>query len=326
MMRITTVVSFLVCLLLLTLLLSGFNFTRSANAFPTLLDLQCIPGDGNIDLVWDDSFPGYWYMPNQIISGKKYPLKPFAEKTTTFRHTGLENGKEYCYIIDVVNDNGETISSSNQCCSSPYIDCSDDKLDRGCSLYLCYQIGNPLARRQFSGSGFENVIEQNGFIDSGGKLIANRSLNTSPSIINNSTFLPPRDITDLIPAACIHWENSTKQVTMIIPSNIPCEQYEDNYRGSWRVIVLTIGKNTALLGSLNTYPGGYPSLKSFCNTSASNDSLHSMISKQLKIRFTQKRYGNLLQNDFVVDVMSVKGLNSLVLAIVKWFLILLREV
>jgi hypothetical protein len=97
-------------------------------AAPAKVSLTATPGCGYVLLKWTDSDSAYQFEPCLVLDdGTIYPLEDFPlVGKYEYKHEGLTEGKEYCYVVVSRDKEANKISQSEKVCAKPIcnIDCT----------------------------------------------------------------------------------------------------------------------------------------------------------------------------------------------------------
>jgi hypothetical protein len=113
--------AFMKLLLVVTVAVSLIPVSGIVNAAPAQITLTATPGCGYVLLKWTDTNSAYQFEPRLVLDdGTTYPLEDFPlVGKYEYKHTGLETGKEYCYVIYSYDRNSNKKAESNKACATP---------------------------------------------------------------------------------------------------------------------------------------------------------------------------------------------------------------
>lgn len=151
------------------------------------------PGCKEITLAWTPMEGAINYQPNLYLpDGSYYPLTDFPQASFTFTHTGLEEGKEYCYTILSYDKNAQVVAKTNQVCAKPK--CEPEKPEN-CDIVLKYTV----AKNTY----FVNDVPY--------------EMETPPVIRESRMYLVISFVTKHIPGTTITWDGAKQQITIKTP-------------------------------------------------------------------------------------------------------------
>lgn len=95
-------------------------------AVPATVTLTATPGCGYVLLKWTDTDRAYQFEPQLVLEdGSTYPIEDFPiVGKYEYRHEGLTEGKEYCYVVVSRDKDANEIAASNKACATPV--CKED--------------------------------------------------------------------------------------------------------------------------------------------------------------------------------------------------------
>lgn len=95
-------------------------------AAPAKITLTATPGCGFVLLKWTDTDQAYQFEPQMVLDdGSTYPLEDFPlVGKYEYKHEGLTEGKEYCYVVVSRDKDANKIAESNKACATPV--CKED--------------------------------------------------------------------------------------------------------------------------------------------------------------------------------------------------------
>lgn len=90
-------------------------------AAPAKITLTATPGCGYVLLKWTDTDQAYQFEPSLVLDdGTIYPLEDFPlVGKYEYKHEGLTEGKEYCYVVVSRDKDANKISQSEKACAKP---------------------------------------------------------------------------------------------------------------------------------------------------------------------------------------------------------------